>query len=65
MFGCIYFENVAKSFFIRAVAISMACTLIVVARFCPSVADEMININAQRRILDRFFIRQIYNQFLQ
>src|SRR5580765_5176031 len=33
--GCMYFTKVAKSFFISADPISMACTLMVVERFCP------------------------------
>src|SRR4029079_5077075 len=40
--GCMYFTKVAKSFFISAEPMSMACTLMVVERFCPLAENEII-----------------------
>src|SRR5689334_15387624 len=61
MLGCMYLTNVAKSFFMTADPRSIACTLMVVERFCPRAANERIKTRRKNKNdLDRFITTNLF-----
>src|SRR5207249_922226 len=60
MLGCMYIEKVTKSFFIKADAMSIACTLMVVERFCPGLAIEINRRMTGKKMVWILFIKQNY-----